>query len=240
MSFFDKVASLLRKDEYYSVESKEKISKNAQNVVARTKLTEGMKSEENEGIDQAIEIAPASSNAIFFKKREGVKLIIFLVENNEDFCNPNSIISKLIKSYNTADYVKFITYGSWANETEILGIETFNTLDLKGILGGAEESSNSCLYDAIIELEKIVSENMFNVIEETERPRKKIESIEIIGIGRCIDNCSKVSKEVSIQAFNKVLKTKGVVTKYICQTEETFANAAEMGFRSIASINKVF
>lgn len=240
MSFFDKVASLLRKDEYYSVESKEKISKNAQNVVARTKLTEGMKSEENEGIDQAIEIAPASSNAIFFKKSEGVKLIIFLVENNEDFCNPNSIISKIIESYNIADFVKFITYGSYVKNTEILGIETFNILDLKGILGGAEESSNSCLYDAIIELEKIVSENMFNVIEETERPRKKIESIEIIGIGRCIDNCSKVSKEVSIQAFNKVLKTKGVVTKYICQTEETFANAAEMGFRSIASINKVF
>ena len=240
MSFFDKVASLLRKDEYYSVESKEKISKNAQNVVARTKLTEGMKSEENEGTDEAIEIAPASSNAIFFKKSEGVKLIIFLVENNEDFCNPNSIISKIIESYNIADFVKFITYGSYVKNTEILGIETFNILDLKGILGGAEESSNSCLYDAIIELEKIVSENMFNVIEETERPRKKIESIEIIGIGRCIDNCSKVSKEVSIQAFNKVLKTKGVVTKYICQTEETFANAAEMGFRSIASINKVF
>ena len=240
MSLFDKVASLLRKDGYSTVESKEQISKNAQNVAEKAESTADIKNEENEGIDQAIEIAPASSNAIFFKKREGVKLIIFLVENNEDFCNPNSIISKLIKRYNTADYVKFITYGSWANETEILGIETFNTLDLKGILGGAEESSNSCLYDGIIELEKIVSENMFKVIEETERPRKKIESIEIIGIGRCIDNCSKVSKEVSIQAFNKVLKTKGVVTKYICQTEETFANAAEMGFRSIASINQVF
>ena len=93
------------------------------------------------------------------------------------------------------------------------------------------------MFDALVELEFLVS-NSYMKLEEKENEDILIDNIEVIGIGTCTDNCSKVSKEVAIDCFCKVARKPGITTKYFCLTDETFTQAAEIGFHSIGAIFK--
>ena len=73
-------------------------------------------------------------------------------------------------------------------------------------------------------------------IEEKETERVRINKIDVIGIGNCKDNGSKISKEQALRYFQKVANLHGVTTKYFCLSENSFIDAAEIGLHSIGAI----
>ena len=77
-------------------------------------------------------------------------------------------------------------------------------------------------------------------IEEKETERVRINEIHIIGIGNCKENGSKISKEVALKYFKRVVNKKNVTTKYFCLSENSFVNAAEVGFHSIGAIYRKY
>ena len=164
------------------------------------------------------------------------KLNIILIENTNEVAKENDKLIKIIKNFvNDSDLVSIIHYGS---ETEKIQICEFSKLKDEDFCCSENIGENACLYDTLVEVEKFVSEK-FMKVEEINSKKFKIESIDIIGIGRCFDNCSKNSKELGINSFAKISKnaTK-ILTKYFCLTEEFFLEAAEVGFRSIGSISR--
>ena len=99
---------------------------------------------------------------------------------------------------------------------------------------------NSCLYDALTVLGSLVFKHYMSV-EEKISERVTINQIEVIGIGNCVDNCSsELSKDFGTEAFYRVAKNPNVMTKYLCLSEETFMNAAKIGFHSIGSISRKY
>lgn len=123
--------------------------------------------------------------------------------------------------------VKIINYDSNVRQSEIFKETDFSSS--KNIEGKA------CLFDALVELENLVSSSYMKV-EEKEYEDIRIANIDVIGIGTCSDNCSKVSKKTAIDCFFKVARKPKITTKYFCLNEEAFIKAAEIGFHSIGSI----
>lgn len=170
--------------------------------------------------------------AFFFKRLVSKKLTILLVENTSKVANEKEILTKIIKSLVTDGLVSVIYYGSSVNQTEIVDFFAFNN---SMFWCDNNTSDMACLYDALVKLEDIVSKK-YMVVEENETEKVRIDKIEVIGIGTCKDNCSITSKEKGIDCFCQILNKPNITTKYFCLTEETFMDAAEIGFRSIGAI----
>lgn len=167
-----------------------------------------------------------------FKKLVDTKLTILLIESSSQVANENEMLMKIIKSLVTTGKVCFINYG-----TDVIKSDIFNVTDISDIILPASDllNDNKCLFDALIELEKLVSQKHMS-IEETDTVREMINEIEIIGIGTCKDNGSKTSKEDALNAFYRAVSLSHVSSKYFCLTEENFIEAAEIGFHSIGAI----
>ena len=168
------------------------------------------------------------------------KLIILLVEDTVKMSKENDSIVKLSKICNGTDWIYVIHYGK---EVKVKKIELkkffkkeeeINPDDLKCSENATEDA---CLWDALSEVNKIVSD-LYGKVKEIDKVTTKVTSIEIIGIGTCKDNCSKTSEEDGIKSFCKTLKDNRIKSKYFCLNESCFLNAAEAGFRSIGSISK--
>lgn len=174
-------------------------------------------------------------NSIFapktvYKRLVDKKLTIILLENTTEVAKINDMLKKIIQSSVTSGLICIISYGDCVNKSEILS--DFNDVDFSY---NEHPSNKTCLFDALVELESLVSENYMNITEK-EKERIRINNIEVIGIGTCKDNCSKAEKKEGIDCFNKVVIRPQVTTKYFCITEESFMNAAEIGFHSIGAI----
>lgn len=174
----------------------------------------------------------AIQRTFFFKRLIDKKLTILLIENSSKVSKEKESLIKIVKSFVTEGLVSVINYGATVRQSEIVDVSAFDNITF---LYDNNTGDMACLYDALVALQNLVSKK-YMLIEENETERVRVNKIEVIGIGTCRDGCSKVSKEVGIDCFCKVADKTEVITKYFCLTEETFMDAAEIGFRSIGAI----
>ncbi len=170
------------------------------------------------------------------KRLEKKELTIILVENTAIVGNEKDTVLQIVKNFAKSDLVCIINYGETVKQSEI-----FETSKEKAVPVLCHEMTGEkvCLFDALVQLEKIVNEKYLS-IEEREHDRLQIDKISIIGIGTCKDNSSVTSKEEAWNSFYKVASKIKVTTKYFCLSEEYFKEAAELGFHSIGSIPRTF
>lgn len=184
--------------------------------------------------------APSYTGGTFFNKKPAYvwkklvekKLTIILIEDTTLVVNEKDKLVKIIKSITAEGKACIITYGEDVKQSEI-----FDVLPNAGIPFPANDNvgDTACLYDALIAVEKLVSDKHTKT-EETDTQRIMIKDVDVIGIGTCTDSGSKATKEEAFDAFHKVTSRNRVMTKYFCLTEGSFLNAAEAGFRSIGAI----
>lgn len=192
--------------------------------------------------DSETEVASPSYTGTFFnrtkkspyvyKRLVEKKLSIILIEDTTLVSQEKEKLVQIIKGLVTEGKACIITYGEDVKQSEV-----FDVLPNGGIPFPVNENigDTACLYDALIETSKLVF-GKHNKTEETDTQRVMISDIDIIGIGTCKDNGSKVAKETALNVFYKVVSKHRVMTKYFCLTEESFMDAAEVGFRSIGAI----
>lgn len=173
---------------------------------------------------------------IVYKKLVKKKLNIILIENTAVVSEHKKKIMHIMNHFSDADCVCVINYTDKINSNQIIDIPISDKPDISYY---ETDQKKACLYDALIELEKIVS-SKYLVTEENENERVCIDNIEIIGIGTCRDNCSTATKQEALEAFAKVAIKNNITSKYYCITDEHVVGAAEIGFRSIGSIVSVF
>ncbi len=164
------------------------------------------------------------------------ELTIILAENTATVGKEKDTVLRIVKNFAKSDLVCIINYDDTVKQSEIFenSDTTNSTVQYHEMVG-----EKACLFDALIQLEKIVNEKYLS-IEETETDRLQIDKINIIGIGTCRDNGSVTSKEEALNSFYKVASKVKVATKYFCLSEEYFREAAELGFHSIGSIPRTF
>lgn len=172
-----------------------------------------------------------------YKRLVNKKLTIILLENTATVAKQKDKVLQIVENFVRSDFICIINYGSEVNVSEIIDLNN-KIKDLK-IMHDESAAEESCLYDALVELEKVVS-SKYLITEETAHERICTDSIDIIGIGTCRDNCSKVSKDEAIDKFYLMSLKSRVVTKYYCLTDEFFIGAAEIGFHSIGAISKAY
>ena len=160
------------------------------------------------------------------------KLTIILIEDTATVAKESEIAFKLLQNHLNPDVVKIIYYGKEFKETEISRRFDFEKVKFEC----TEESGNEiCLYDTLKYVGYMIDECYMKEVG-TEYRKERINQITIMGIGTCKDTCSGTSKEEAIESFCKAMKKSGAMTKYFCLTEDSFLEAAEIGFRSIGSI----
>lgn len=170
-----------------------------------------------------------------YKQLVSKKLTIVLLEGTAEVAKKKESMMKIIKSLVSSGLLIIINYGSYVTISETFDVSDLNndsTFSYKEIV-----SDEKCLYDALVQLETIVN-NMYKKIEEKEKEKVMVNSIEIIGIGTGTDNCSKATKKTGVESFYNATNKSGIISKYFCLTEETFIDVAEIGFHSIGSISR--
>lgn len=168
-----------------------------------------------------------------YKKLVNKTLIVVLIENTAQVAKEKEKVLQIVNTIVKSDLVCFMNYCDVVQESEIIDA-TSNT-----ILYSEGTGDRACLFDALIEVEKLVSRK-YLITEEKEKERIVIDNIEIIGIGTCVDNASKTPKEEALNSFLRVASKEKVITKYYCLTDEYFLKAAEIGFHSIGSISRCY
>lgn len=166
-----------------------------------------------------------------YKPMKDTKLTIIFLENTIEVASQIDNLNKIVGSVKNG-FVCIINYGSKVMQTEL-----FEAADIKKceLLVEDDVGDKACLFNALVALENIVSDS-YNKVLETENERMRIKKIEVIGIGRCVDNCSTVSKEIGMEYFSRMIKNFNILTKYFTLTEESFVQTATIGFRSIGAI----
>lgn len=171
-----------------------------------------------------------------YKKTIYKKLNIVFVENSAEVYKEMDTIRKIVNAISTSELLCIISYGSTVTVGEIFD---FSASESRPRLLLDSNSTSACLYDALVDMEALVS-SVYMKVEEKEKEREIINEIEVIGIGTCKDNCSEIEEEIAINRFSKTTSKKNVKTKYYCLTEDGFMNAAKIGFRSIGSISQKY
>lgn len=167
---------------------------------------------------------------------EYVKLTIVLIENTSMVEKQKEDLKKIVKSVGNTGFVSLINYGSTIRIMEKVEASVF---DCSEIINETDVGEDACMYDALVALEEIVNSN-YGIVEFKGFKKYRINKIEVIGIGRAIDNFSAYSMEKGLEEFKKVASRPNVVTKYFCLSEKEFINAATIGFRSIGAIRRTF
>lgn len=161
------------------------------------------------------------------------KLTIILVENTEEVVKEKDKLEAFVKKLDTNGYIIVLNYGRVVRESKIVEVKNF---DCGGLVYEEFAGNSACLFDAIIALEGVVEKYYKKVEEIKNNKRKRIKSIDIVAIGRCVDNCSITSREIALEIFSAIAKYHDVTTKYFCLSEEGFIRAATIGFHSIGAI----
>lgn len=181
-----------------------------------------------------------------YKRLVNKTLTIILVENTTkvmEEANNIAMIAKAIagsikNSPAKSGLVCVINYGKNVKKSEIFEINEFTSTDIP-LLYKEEAEDTACLFDALAELEQVVSANYFS-IEEKAHEKVMINNIEIVGIGTCRDNGSLISKDEGVESFSRVVSRAKITTKYYALTDEFFVETAEIGFRSIGAISRSY
>lgn len=171
-----------------------------------------------------------------YKRLVNKKLTIILVENTATVAGQKDKVLQIVENFVRSDLLCIINYGATVNASEILDVSNRKDLTIMYDESAGEESH---LYDALIELEKIVSDKYLKT-EEKETERVSIDSVDVIGIGTCRDTGSTASKEDALDKFHLLSLKSKVVTKYYCLTDAYFIGAAEIGFHSIGAISNTY
>lgn len=187
-------------------------------------------------IQNADEILKKPIFKTVYKKTVYKKLNIIFVENTAEVYKEMDKIRKIINTISTSELLCIISYGDKVNMGDILD---FSTLENKPTLLLNSNSTDACLYDALVDMEAFAS-SVYMKVEEKEKEKEVINKIEIIGIGTCKDNCSEIAEEIAINCFCKISSQNNVSTKYYCLTEDSFISAAKIGFRSIGAISQKY
>lgn len=162
------------------------------------------------------------------------KLTIILIENTAEVAKEEEKLKAIVKKLVQTGYICVINYGTVVRKGVIAEASDFdsNNLICKEFAG-----DNACLFDAIDALEEVVN-IYYKKTEDVKNKRVRIQSIDVLGIGRCVDNCSITSRQSASEIFGKVAINTDVNTKYFCLTEASFVAAATIGFHSIGAITK--
>lgn len=171
-----------------------------------------------------------------YKRLVNKHLTIILVENTETVAKEKEKVLQIVESFAKSDLTCIINYGETVVQSEIFEIPNS---EAPIVSYNEMAGEKACLFDALVQLEKLVSSKYFSTEEKTNE-RVLIDSVEIIGVGTCRDNCSVASKEEALDCFYKVASKTKVVTKYYCLTDEYFMGAAEVGFHSIGAISRTY
>ena len=160
-------------------------------------------------------------------------LTVILVENSHSVFKQREKLMKIIKHINNFDFLCIINYGKETKVTEVKSAINSNPEEFLSMSG-----SESCFYDSLLKLKEVVESNLMKTIDEDEKKKIVIKNIDIIGIGRCFDNCSKISEDEAMKCFCSISKNENVTTKYFCLTDESFISAAKFGFHSIGAVSR--
>ena len=161
------------------------------------------------------------------------KLIIFLIENSDIVCKEEEMVKKIINSQVVENSLFCII--SYNRDVYVSDIYEARQMEEVQLIDKEKISEELCLYDALLKA-SIISQRKWYKNKEEIPQEYRINSAELIGIGRCIDTCSKSSKEDGINAFCQI----SFATKYYCIDDSYFVNSAEIGFRSIGAIKRNF
>lgn len=172
----------------------------------------------------------------FFKKRIKKELVVLLLEDNKEVAKYNQSILKIYKTLTLNKLVYIIKYNKEIKYSRIL---IPDLLADESISCSSESINDSCLYDVLSKMKNIINFYLNNDIER-EKEIYTIDSIELIGVGTCTDNCSMSDQEKSIQDFNLAISNNKIKTKYFCLTEKNLINAAELGFHSIMAMERKY
>ncbi len=212
--------SELQKEETTEVKNKE--NSNKDNI------------EHNEKIKEVYYPTDERTTPKFIYKRTVYrKLTIILIENTLEVIKQKDVIVKIVDNIiSKAQLISIINYSNSVMKHSVIDVSTLPAVDFK-YLEGTE--NKACLYDAIQEMKDMISKYRQIAIED-EYQKIEVNRIEIIAIGTCKDNCSKVSKETTIESFNNIISMPNISCKCFCLKEANFINAAEIGFHSIGAI----
>ena len=164
---------------------------------------------------------------------EEKKLTIVFVENTKQVASEVKKLEQIVKSLITTGFICVVNYGSTVRKSEIMDIANF---DYSKLFFLDDLGENASMYDALVDVEDVVKDN-YNKHIWSQCKRARISSIDIIGFGRCVDNYSRLSREVGIKCFERTTYHADFVTKYFCLSDKFFVDASSLGFRSIGSIN---
>lgn len=168
-----------------------------------------------------------------YKKLVNKKLNIVIIEGTALVSKEKEKVTQIVKRFLNSDLLCIINYGDVISKSEILEVKDPEKMNIDF---AETDQEKTCLYDTLIEVEKLVS-SKYMVTEEKEKERVCIDRIEIIGIGTCSDNSSTATKDDALEAFFKICLKNNIATKYYCLTDEYVMNAAKIGFHSIGSIS---
>lgn len=172
----------------------------------------------------------------FLKKTVKKNLAIFLIEDSAEVFKYNEYISKIFEANVSNSLVCIVHYGKNIESSEILNSKL---VDLEKLYCKNSFENDACLYDAINTVTQIIKYNQIKTFEE-EKERYIVSSFSVIGIGRCIDNCSTSNISNAFDNFFYLTRRFKANTKYFCLSEENFIDAAYMGFHSIGAINRKY
>ncbi len=169
----------------------------------------------------------------FYKQLREIKMTILLLENSVDVSKVNDTVLQINKKFMTSDIAAVIRFGDKV-ETKKRNTTKFTDEDMQC---SPEANTDVAFYDALVEVACIINKYHMKT-SETETAKEKISSVDVIGIGTCRDTCSILPKDFCIREFNNAIKKENITTRFYCLTEDSFLDAAEVGFRSIGSISK--
>lgn len=196
--------------------------------------TQNINQVKNAEVKDAVKKEDLPRKTYVYKRLVDKKLTIVLIENTFEAIKQKETLLKIVKSIVTEGAVCIINYGSHVEQSEIFDIFKLNIINW---FNDDDIGNASCLYDALERLEILVSKHHMH-IEENEFERIRFNKIEVLGIGSCKDNGSIATKETAQEYLYRISNKSTITTKYFCFTEETFINAAEIGFRSIGAISR--
>lgn len=168
------------------------------------------------------------------RKTISKKLVILLIEDTESVAKYKASILEKINEISSDCLICLILYGKRLQYTKIVNMIRNRNISFHN----NSDDGNCLLYKAIMRLNEVVEEAQKLVDVNIER--YNITSIEIIGIGRCIDKGSVILEDIAKQVFSTIISQPNVKARYFCIEDKYIVNAANLGFRSIQSLSEKY
>lgn len=174
--------------------------------------------------------------SFFFKKTVDKSLTVIIVEDTEETVKKREELLKIINMRVRSDVICIVRYG---NTVSIEKVQENNEFNRNNVFSRQKQNSDTvCFFDAIKIVESIAEVCKYKVYEENGWEKKKIQSIDIIGIGTGKEYGSKTDFTQAIKSLNKI-NEKNIETKYFCLEDTYLSGLASLGFRSVGIFHKI-